>query len=95
MDLNQIPERERIHMMKLIEEKQAKQFMNLYGFVVSRCFNDCANEFQSEALSGKEKECIKRCTGKLLKATNKIGTLMAEKQQMQQAVIPTSTPINQ
>ena len=69
--------------------------MNLYGFVVSRCFHDCVNEFQSEALSGKEKECIKRCTGKLLKTTNKVGMLMADKQQSQQPVVPGNALINQ
>ena len=78
-------------MMQLIEEKQAKQFMNLYGFVTSRCFRDCVSEFQSEALGGRERECIKRCTGKVLKATNKIGMLMAEKQQTQHPVVPTNT----
>lgn len=55
--------------------------MSLYNFVVGRCFKDCVQEFTSDALAGKEKECLRRCTGKLLKATNKIGMLMAEKQQ--------------
>lgn len=59
---------------------QAKQFLNLYSFLVGRCFDDCINDFTSDTLSSKEKECTKKCTGKLLKVTNRIGQQMAEKQ---------------
>lgn len=50
---------------------------------MGRCFRDCIDDFTSEVLAGREKECVKRCTGKLLKVTNRIGQYMAEKQQLQ------------
>ncbi len=59
---------------------KAKQFLSLYSFLVGRCFDDCVNDFTSDTLSGSERECTKRCTGKLLKVTNRIGQQMAEKQ---------------
>lgn len=70
MDLSHLPENERNYMMKLIEEKQvslfsiklifdlyfvqAKQFMNLYNTIVSKCFEGCVTDFTSDTPSAAE-----------------------------------------
>ena len=54
----------------------------MYGFVLRECFDDCiSGSFHSQMLSGNERTCITNCTGKLLKLTNRMGELLAEKQQ--------------
>ena len=80
MDFSNLPESQRDDMMKLIEQKQAQQFLKLYNFIVNRCFEDCINDFSSKTLSGKEEGCINKCSEKMLKHTNRIGQRMAEKQ---------------
>lgn len=49
---------------------------------MDQCFKDCINDFTSETLSGGEKECIKKCTLKYMKLTNRAGIFMAEKQNL-------------
>lgn len=69
---------------------KSKQFMSLYSFLVTRCFDDCVNDFTSDTLSVKESECARRCTAKMLKVTNRIGQQMAEKQMTTSSVSPTT-----
>lgn len=71
---------------------QAKQFLSLYSFLVNRCFDDCVNDFTSDTLSSKERECTRRCTSKMLKLTNRIGQQMAEKQMNPAAAINPEKP---
>lgn len=80
MDLSQLNETDKAHVNSLLEKKQAKQFMSLYGSMVNHCFKDCVNEFTSETLGKNEKECVNKCTTKILRLTNRIGQQMAEKQ---------------
>ena len=54
--------------------------MNLFGYVVNTCFNDCIQDFTSKALSEKETNCTKNCADKILRLTNRVGQRMAEKQ---------------
>lgn len=83
MDFGQIPETEKVRLMTLIEEKQAKQYFKMYNFITRRCFSDCisANTMNTQVLTSREIDCIKNCTGKILRSTNKISNMMAEKQQ--------------
>jgi import inner membrane translocase subunit TIM9 len=78
MDLSQIPEAQRGRIVQHIEEKQAKQFMSLFTFLVDNCFSDCVQEFTSKVLTDKEVNCTRNCTDKLLKMTNRIGKRMSE-----------------
>lgn len=87
MDLNSLPENDRKHVMQLLEKKQSDQFMSLYTDIVNGCFNDCIHDFTSNQLAMKEESCVKRCTERLLKFSNRIGTKMAEKQ-----MLPGSSP---
>jgi hypothetical protein len=54
----------------------------MYKFVVAECFRDCILSFNQKVLTGNERTCASNCTGKMMKVTNKIGELLAEKQQM-------------
>lgn len=80
MDLSQLNENDKAYVNGLLEKKQAKQFMSLYGSIVNHCFEDCVKEFTSETMGKNEKECINKCTTKILRLTNRIGQQMAEKQ---------------
>lgn len=80
MDLNQLPEGEKQRLLQKLQEKQSKQFIDLYNTIVNKCFNDCINSFTSESLNSDEKDCLKKCTIKQLKLTNRIGQQLAENQ---------------
>lgn len=54
MDISNLSYADRQKMVNLIEQKQVKDFMQLYSNLVDRCFNDCINDFTSKAVSGKE-----------------------------------------
>lgn len=78
MDISQLPERDRQHVSRLLEEKQvcvasvfllkhlffkAQQFMSLYGGIVNGCFKDCINDFTSETLANSEVFSLMSLTG--------------------------------
>jgi mitochondrial import inner membrane translocase subunit TIM9 len=80
MDLNQLPEHEKQQLLAKLHEKQSRQFMDLYNTIVNKCFTDCVNSFTSESLNSDEKDCLKNCTIKQLKLTNRIGQQLADNQ---------------
>ena len=55
-----------------------KDFMNLYSNLVSRCFDDCVNDFTSGNLTSKETSCIAKCSEKFLKHSERIGQRFQE-----------------
>lgn len=56
--------------------------MSLYNRITTKCFEGCVADFTSDTPSSGEKACIKKCTAKILKMTNRVGQQMAEKQMM-------------
>ncbi|WFD31858.1 protein transporter tim9 [Malassezia sp. CBS 17886] len=54
MDLSSLSSGDQFAMQRIIEQKQMKDFMRLYTSLVERCFDSCANDFTSKALTGKE-----------------------------------------
>ncbi|KIY54054.1 mitochondrial import inner membrane translocase subunit TIM9, partial [Cryptococcus deuterogattii 99/473] len=54
MDFSQFNGAEQAHMSKVIEKKQMQDFMRLYSGLVERCFNACAQDFTSKALTTNE-----------------------------------------
>ncbi|KAM0683576.1 protein transporter tim9 [Mitosporidium daphniae] len=80
MDFENLSAHEKKQMVTLIEEKQAKQFVTLFAYVVETCFADCVSDFTSKSLTDKEASCASICTEKILKLTNRIGQRMSEKQ---------------
>jgi len=62
----------------LMQQKQLKDFMQLYTNLVERCFNSCCNEFTSKALSSKEETCTQMCADKFLKHSERVGLRFSE-----------------
>ncbi|SCV73953.1 BZ3500_MvSof-1268-A1-R1_Chr10-1g02612 [Microbotryum saponariae] len=62
----------------MMQQKQMKDFMNLYTNLVERCFNTCCNDFTSKALSSKEDACISTCADKFLKHSERVGLRFSE-----------------
>lgn len=61
-----------------MEQKQMKDFMNMYSNLVQRCFNDCVTDFTSQSLGGKEEGCVMRCVDKFLKSSERLGERFQE-----------------
>lgn len=78
MDFSHYNAAEREHIVKLLEQKQMRDFMKFYSSLVDRCFNDCINDFTSKTLTTKEETCIQRCTDKFLKHNERVGQRFAE-----------------
>ncbi|KDN53158.1 putative TIM9-translocase of the mitochondrial inner membrane [Tilletiaria anomala UBC 951] len=78
MDFSHMSSAEQAGMARIIEQKQMKDFMQLYTNLVERCFNNCCNDFTSRALTTKEDKCIEHCTLKFLKHAERVGARFAE-----------------
>ncbi|KAK5124714.1 protein transporter tim9 [Meristemomyces frigidus] len=61
-----------------MEQKQMKDFMNMYSNLVQRCFNDCVTDFTTKSLLGKEEGCVMRCVDKFLKSSERLGERFQE-----------------
>ncbi|ODV60682.1 Tim10/DDP family zinc finger protein ASCRUDRAFT_76059 [Ascoidea rubescens DSM 1968] len=79
--MEQLNRAEAQEFQKTIEQKQQRDFMNLYASVVQRCFMDCVNDFTAKNLTERELGCIERCTEKLMKHTEKVGQKFQEDNQ--------------
>ncbi|CAH6722716.1 mitochondrial import inner membrane translocase subunit Tim9p [[Candida] jaroonii] len=76
--MDQLNGKEQQEFQQLIEQKQMKDFMNLYSNLVSRCFDDCVNDFTSSSLTSKESSCIMKCSEKFLKHSERVGLRFQE-----------------
>ncbi|KAI8997462.1 hypothetical protein BDB01DRAFT_771224 [Pilobolus umbonatus] len=54
MDFSRFNQAEQAQITAMIEHKQMKDFMRLYSNLVQRCFDDCATDFTTKSLTGKE-----------------------------------------
>ncbi|KAK9479499.1 Tim10/DDP family zinc finger-domain-containing protein [Lipomyces japonicus] len=52
----------------LMMQSVATSYMTLVG----RCFDHCINDFTSKSLSGKEEGCIKKCSEKFMKFSQRM-----------------------
>ncbi|KAL1932911.1 hypothetical protein VTP01DRAFT_8589 [Rhizomucor pusillus] len=81
MDFSRFNQAEQAQIAAMIEHKQMKDFLRLYSSLVQRCFDDCANDFTTKSLTGKEvrlESCINKCADKFLKHSERVGTRFAE-----------------
>lgn len=76
--MDQLNGKEQQEFQQLIEQKQMKDFMKLYSNLVSRCFDDCVNDFTSSSLTSKESSCIMKCSEKFLKHSERVGLRFQE-----------------
>lgn len=76
--MDQLNVKEQQEFQQIVEQKQMKDFMNLYSNLVSRCFDDCVNDFTSANLTSKESSCISKCSEKFLKHSERVGQRFQE-----------------
>lgn len=76
--MDQLNVKEQQEFQQLVEQKQMKDFMRLYSNLVSRCFEDCVNDFTSANLTSKETTCISKCSEKFLKHSERVGQRFQE-----------------
>eukprot|EP00164_Ancoracysta_twista_P007017 GFYU01009883.1.p1 GENE.GFYU01009883.1~~GFYU01009883.1.p1 ORF type:complete len:103 (-),score=42.13 GFYU01009883.1:193-501(-) len=70
--------------MRILEEIQMDDMLQLYNTLASKCFTQCANDFRTPNLTGKETKCVDTCVEKFLKHTQRITTKFAEQTFAQQ-----------
>ncbi|ORY31046.1 Tim10/DDP family zinc finger-domain-containing protein [Naematelia encephala] len=78
MDFSQLNGPEQAQMTAVIEKKQMQDFMKLYTGLVERCFNACAQDFTSKALTTNETTCVQNCVDKFLKHSERVGARFGE-----------------
>lgn len=76
--MDQLNVKEQQEFQLIVEQKQMKDFMRLYSNLVSRCFDDCVNDFTSANLTSKESSCIAKCSEKFLKHSERVGQRFQE-----------------
>lgn len=76
--MDQLNVKEQQEFQLIVEQKQMKDFMRLYSNLVSRCFDDCVNDFTSNNLTSKETTCISKCSEKFLKHSERVGQRFQE-----------------
>ncbi|RLV92939.1 Asparagine--tRNA ligase mitochondrial [Spathaspora sp. JA1] len=76
--MDQLNVKEQQEFQQIVEQKQMKDFMNLYSNLVGRCFEDCVNDFTSASLTTKESSCIAKCSEKFLKHSERVGQRFQE-----------------
>ncbi|CAO3614822.1 unnamed protein product [Mucor hiemalis] len=60
MDFSKLNQAEQAHMSGIIEQKQVTDFMNLFTGLVDCCFKECANDFTTKAVTGREVTIVYR-----------------------------------
>lgn len=80
--MDQLNVKEQQDFQQIVEQKQMKDFMKLYSNLVSRCFDDCVNDFTSTNLTNKESGCIMKCSEKFLKHSERVGQRFQEQNAM-------------
>lgn len=76
--MDQLNVKEQQEFQQIVEQKQMKDFMRLYSNLVSKCFDDCVNDFTSANLTSKESSCIMKCSEKFLKHSERVGQRFQE-----------------
>lgn len=86
--MDQLNVKEQQEFQQVVEQKQMKDFMRLYSNLVSRCFDDCVNDFTSANLTAKESSCISKCSEKFLKHSERVGQRFQEQKYVYDLLIP-------
>lgn len=85
--MDQLNVKEQQEFQQIVEQKQMKDFMRLYSNLVSRCFEDCVNDFTSANLTTKENNCISKCSEKFLKHSERVGQRFQEQKYVSKSVV--------
>ncbi|PVU96148.1 hypothetical protein BB559_002497 [Furculomyces boomerangus] len=65
----------------LFQQKQQKEYLRLYNYLVNKCFDDCINSFTTKALSDREINCTRRCAKKYMKLNDFASIRFSEENQ--------------
>ncbi|KAF1803453.1 hypothetical protein V8B55DRAFT_1505672 [Mucor lusitanicus] len=90
MDTSRFNQAEQAQINAMVEQKQVTDFMNMFTGVVDRCFKECANDFTTKAVTGRESACVQRCADRFLKHAELVGNKFAELSQNMNS--PTQSP---
>ncbi|KAF4723009.1 Mitochondrial import inner membrane translocase subunit Tim9, partial [Perkinsus olseni] len=66
---------------KEMQDMQVNESLQTYNGLVERCFNQCIQNFRAKNLDYEETDCVKRCVGKFMTYSQRVGTRFAEKNQ--------------
>ncbi|KAI7906083.1 uncharacterized protein BX663DRAFT_498715 [Cokeromyces recurvatus] len=78
MDFGRFNQAEQAQINAMIEQKQMSDFVNLFTGLVDLCFRECANNFTTKAVTGKESACVKSCVEKFLKHSELVSARFTE-----------------
>ncbi|KAF4654824.1 Mitochondrial import inner membrane translocase subunit Tim9 [Perkinsus olseni] len=66
---------------KEMQDMQVNESLQTYNGLVERCFNQCIQNFRAKNVDYEETDCVKRCVGKFMTYSQRVGTRFAEKNQ--------------
>ncbi|KAI8972336.1 hypothetical protein BDB01DRAFT_695988, partial [Pilobolus umbonatus] len=78
MDFNRYNAAEQAEINAMIEKKQMSDFVHLFTRIVDQCFNECAHDFTTKAVTAKETTCVKRCADMFIKHSEIVSTEFAQ-----------------
>ncbi|KAG0739469.1 hypothetical protein G6F57_004579 [Rhizopus arrhizus] len=78
MEYSRFNQAEQMEINNLLEQKQMDDFVNTFTNVVDRCFRQCANDFTTKAVTGREAKCVHSCADKFLKHAELVATRFSE-----------------
>ncbi|KAK9449721.1 uncharacterized protein V1518DRAFT_414473 [Limtongia smithiae] len=67
MDFGSFTQKEQKKLEEINVDLTMTSIANTYMSMVGRCFNQCANDMTTKALTGKEESCLKNCGEKFMK----------------------------
>ncbi|KAI9669972.1 MAG: protein transporter tim9 [Alyxoria varia] len=70
--MNALSNQEQQTLQKRMEQRQMKDFMQMYSGLVDKCFNNCVEDFTSKTMTSKEDGCLSRCWDKNMKAQERL-----------------------
>ncbi|KAH8600945.1 Tim10/DDP family zinc finger-domain-containing protein [Bisporella sp. PMI_857] len=63
-----------------MQQKQMKEFMNVFSGLVNHCFDACVDDFTTKSLVQRETGCVSRCVQKFMAGSERIGQRFQEEQ---------------
>lgn len=65
--------------LKELNSMQMMESIQTYNGLVDRCFNECISTFRSKTLDSQETDCVKKCVGKSMEYSQRVGKRFGEK----------------
>ncbi|KAI8988521.1 Tim10/DDP family zinc finger protein [Mycotypha africana] len=78
MNATRFNQAEQAEISAMLERKQMADFVHLFTDLTDRCFRECANNFTTKAVTGKEAACVQKCADRFLKHSEIVSNRFAE-----------------